>query len=727
MDYDMATHCSNYWLCDAIIQQGKGVTGTEYDHGSWQAAEVLQLAMPFDVDNYNHEHPYLLALLHHLAMCEFSRTSAPYWHLQIPSIAIPNAVMFQKFDKLSVLKLSGRIFSLSSPPFLYCHSLKFLWLDHCQDQEINTEGSGTIKEEDIQRCFQRLWVLDVRYTRCDRILSARMLDFMSQLRELNVTGALDWDIGQLQWRLPNIRKLRVAKSTVSRSSCSEKNLVSGMNKLELLDLSGNRAAMPVVYISEMSTISHCLETVIITDGCVGVQEFSFKGCAKLKHLLLSGLFEDLGILDLSRTAVKTLDLSAVTAPNLAQLFLDGCQKLCAILWPPEDKRRSYLQKIHMDTTESAAASESLSEAHGGPVPSELYWCIWVRDARLLRSLVPFESYFYSRSVHMEISSPAIGLLGPAGKNDDEAINSIKRGMPSFLDDARDCYIHVQDCGLQESSSEETSTVITIPEMICRSARILHVHDSLSITSIPGPAPMLSSTWRLLYWCRVERCPKLECVFTTPQLQESSDNFIFYYLKTLWASQLPKARYIWNWSTAVAFDLGDRSFEELSSLHLDLCPRIIHVLPLRMPMVERSLRNLVTLEIVWCGNLEVVFPLYTSSADESRQHQEEQSRITVEFQNLKHIHLHELPKLRGICGHWKISAPMLETVKVRGCWSLKRLPAVSSSKSKKVECDCEKEWWGNLEWGMTANHDPSLYKTIHSPYYKKATLRSSALI
>jgi hypothetical protein len=545
-----------------------------------------------------------------------------------------------------------------------------------------------------------------------------------------------------------------------------------MNKLELLDLSGNRAAMPVVaYISEMSTFSHCLEAVIITDGCVGVQKFSFKGCAKLKHLLLSGLFEDLGILDLSGTAVKTLDLSAVTAPNLAQLFLDGCEKLCAILWPPEDKRRSYLQKIHMDTTESAAASESLSEAHGGPVPSELYWCIWVRDARLLRSLVPLESYFYSRSVHMEISSPAIGLLGPAGKNDDEAINSIKRGskdnstctyddavynckdctllqasqgdgdaptltrlspcpsMSSFLDDARDCYMHVQDCGLQESSSEETSTVITIPEMICRSARILHVHDSLSITSIPGPAPMLSSTWRRLHWCRVERCPELECVFTTPQLQGSSDNYIFFCLKTLWASQLPKARYIWNWSTstAVAFDLGDRSFEELSSLHLDLCPRIIHVLPLRMPMVERSLRNLVTLEIVWCGNLEVVFPLYTSSADESRQHQEEQSRITVEFQRLKHIHLHELPKLRGICGRWKISAPVLETVKVRGCWSLKRLPAVSSTKSKKVECDCEKEWWGNLEWGMTANHDPSLYKTIHSPYYKKATLRSSALI
>jgi hypothetical protein len=55
-------------------------------------------------------------------------------------------------------------------------------------------------------------VLDLRYTCCDRILPTAMMDHMSQLRELIVTGTT-WDMSQLQGgRLPNIRKLRVIKS-----------------------------------------------------------------------------------------------------------------------------------------------------------------------------------------------------------------------------------------------------------------------------------------------------------------------------------------------------------------------------------------------------------------------------------------------------------------------------------------------------------------------------------
>ena len=75
-----------------------------------------------------------------------------------------------------------------------------------------------------------------------------------------------------------------------------------------------------------------------------------------------------------------------------------------------------------------------------------------------------------------------------------------------------CYTHVQDHQLSTKSlpqGEQTMTSIVIPDMICRNACILHVHDSFSITSIPGPAPALGSTWYYLEWCRVERCPKLE--------------------------------------------------------------------------------------------------------------------------------------------------------------------------------------------------------------------------
>ena len=129
--------------------------------------------------------------------------TAPYGFLAIPVGAIPSSDMFQDFNKLSVLKLSRRTFSFSSPPFIYCHNLKFLWLDHCQDQDhisidgfpqeeeedkIITDEAGT--EDDFQRCFKRLRVLDVRYTRCDQILSAQMLDFMTQLSACLVSKIL---------------------------------------------------------------------------------------------------------------------------------------------------------------------------------------------------------------------------------------------------------------------------------------------------------------------------------------------------------------------------------------------------------------------------------------------------------------------------------------------------------------------------------------------------------
>ncbi|CAN6227478.1 unnamed protein product [Urochloa humidicola] len=801
VDYDMATHCCNYWVCDAIIQH----TGTDDDHASRQAVDALQLAMPFDADYYNHEHPYPLAL-YHLVMCGDSRTSVPYWHLHIPSIAIPNADMFQNFDKLSVLKLSGRTFSLSSPPFLYCHSLKFLWLDHCQDKDdIKPEGSGT-KEEDIRRCFQRLWVLDMRYTCCDRILSARMLDFMTQLRELNVMGAQDWDIGQLQGRLPNIRKLRVTKSTISCSGdFSENDLFLGMTKMELLDFSGNRTAVQGVTtnLTEMSTISNnCLETVMIVDGCIGIQKLSFRGCAKIKTLLLSGLFKDLCILDLSGTTVKMLDLSAMTIHNLDEIFLDDCRKLCAILWPPHDKRKSYPKKLHIDTTASLLvpkdeklSSASLSTAHGGRVPSEFDWCISVRDARLLGSIAilnAFGSGLNEYAVHLEISSPAVSFGSAKGNEAAASSSSIKQQhvllnmdqpkhnpvyytdaevallkdhllleanqecgeastltwiwpcprIPSYDYDNLNCYMHVQDLQMSSTSKqlqlqdgeEGAGNSVSIPDSICDHAHILHVHDSLSINRIPSVEPTLGSRWYYLRWCRVERCPQMESVFTAPQIRWPER--IFYCLKTFWASELPRARYIWNWNTPTVFHIVSdqppvfhfevRSFDDLRWLHLDLCPRVIHVLPLTLSMLceyshEYSLRKLETLEMVWCGDLREVFPLY------AKGDYNESTVATVCFRNLRRIHLHELPMLQGICGTWRISAPKLETVKIRGCWSLKRLPAISRyARKRSVICDCEKEWWDQLEWDMNADHHPSLYKPIHSRYYKKTSLRGTVL-
>jgi len=113
-----------------------------------------------------------------------------------------------------------------------------------------------------------------------------MLDFMTQLRELNVIGAQDLDVGQLHGCLPNIRKLRVTKSAFRCSGHSEQDLFQGMNKMELLDFSGNRGDVVSQLNGIITNSSNQLETVVIVDGCVGIQKFSFRECAKMKNILL---------------------------------------------------------------------------------------------------------------------------------------------------------------------------------------------------------------------------------------------------------------------------------------------------------------------------------------------------------------------------------------------------------------------------------------------------------
>ncbi|OEL20544.1 hypothetical protein BAE44_0018437 [Dichanthelium oligosanthes] len=224
-------------------------------------------------------------------------------------------------------------------------------------------------------------------------------------------------------------------------------------------------------------------------------------------------------------------------------------------------------------------------------------------------------------------------------------------------------------------------------------------------------------WLGLEWCRIERCPRVDSVFTPLR---NFDSAFTHMMRTFWASQLLKARYIWEWTEPSGYG---REFPNLTFLHLDRCPRLVIVLPLSRqetkPLLS-PLSQLETLEITWCGDLREVFPLDT----EAKRYAEGQPQpVTLDFPSLKRIHLHELPRLHRICGV-RMTAPSLETVKIRGCWSLTRLPDASRGDKQAVECDCEKEWWDRLEWDDGSQ--ASRYKPIHPRYYKKTLLRGSVL-
>uniref|UniRef100_A0ACD5TAY3 Uncharacterized protein n=1 Tax=Avena sativa TaxID=4498 RepID=A0ACD5TAY3_AVESA len=734
--YDWPIHAGNYWVCNGNIPPEKS-------DRAWQVVDVLQRESWF-FKNYNRLNSDESKTMHssHLAT---SVERMQYWmsmetcgFVQSHSgIILEN--MLKHSHMLGVLKLSWCTFSFLLPPFLCCHSLRFLWLEHCQDL-----GTGTSSIDHYQKdagkesweCFKNLWVLDLRYTDCAQILSAQVMDLMMHLRELNVMGARNWDMSHLHGRLCNIRKLRVTKSTC----CFNNNVFSEMESIELLDFSGNTIRQGMASLS--GPASNTSLTTIIIDGCDGLEVISFRGCKELKDLFLKGSLGSLEVLDLSGTKVKILDLGGVQSTLPKRIILLGCEKLRAILWPKRLKRPDVLQ---IDTTSTSISVDGGEARRVHPhadrslqqQKEEKYkngWQISLMDARLLRSLSPVKGFLQSEAaLHIDIYSPAM-----LGGGNFQGTRSDKLGQvqpctsavmeSEYRDILKDdpvevmmmwecpqirrrwwgahttCIIKVITNGqatnhLEDATSGSTSALL-LPSFICKTTNSLHVYDNSSITSIPKPPKGYG--WKFLVWCRVERCPKLHTVFT---LLHGSDMYSFEYLQTFWASQLLSARYI-----------SDKPycFNKLDFLHVDHCPRLVHVLPLSTWWGYSY--SLETLEIVYCGDLKEVFPLDPELQEQDR---------AIEFPKLRRIHLHELPKLQHIRRH-RMSAPRLETIKIRGSWSLRHLPLVAHD-TKPPKVDCEKEWWDCLEWdGLEKYHHPSLYEPIHSLYYKAQLPRVSVL-
>ncbi|KAM3391595.1 hypothetical protein ACQJBY_012969 [Aegilops geniculata] len=775
IDYEWTLHAPNFWICDGIIQQSQDILE------AWQVAHALQQEMEVCINNLS-RHTSKKEDLHTSHMAR-STDHRPYWistetcgFVLNPGWLVRNN-MFQNPDQISVLKLSRCAFSFSSPPFLCCHCLQFLWLDRCQDLQTCKDSQ---EEKDTTRswaCFQTLWILDLRYMDWSWILSADMMDLMTQLIELNIMGAKDWDMSRLRGRLRNIRKLRITKSTCHYYDSS---LLSEMEQMEILEFSGNDITS-----SGTSSLTLCsaarrgsgLQTVIV-DGSVGLKKISLQGCDQLKNVLLRGLLVSLEELDLSGTNLQTIDLgaivlSAMRSLKLKRLLLLGCQKLRAILWPPE-LYGEQVDVLRIDTTSRSASDSGGGEnidhalyeggvAHTHPhghgslkeQKGRLFnkWRISLTDARLLRSLLPvmytfsIDNYPWSithGSVHVDICSLGGRIIHGTSSSSEQVqtkphIRTLvdskyrdafeKAGLANSYDDCgngptpsavmmmwdcpkidiptayRTCMIEMLVDGqcheLMEDAQISSNSGLSsphFPDPIYPYVTSLHVYDCSTITSIS--APERDKTWPRLRWCRVERCPKIHTVFHTPRGSERLHLFML--LRTFWASQLLMAHYISNWPASVRYRphydfFGPHYdfFNDLELLHLDYCPRLIHGLPIQVFPQRRYislseikqrryiLGHLGTIEILCCGDLREIFPLHFYHEIENQKEE------AIVFPVLKHIHLHELPKLQHICVP-NVAAPMLETVKIRGCWSLKRLPAVGDN-TKPPQVDCEKDW------------------------------------
>ncbi|KAF8762558.1 hypothetical protein HU200_009333 [Digitaria exilis] len=795
-EFGWVAHASNYLTCDGVIKAGDTRKNIDTLHQEihWECSASL-LGKVIGELMEDPEAPFLL-----IKDGSSFYKKRPYRWICVTSKNLPIQedtedilemasslfVAFEKSDNpqglpnelltncsnLGVLNLYYCALSFISPPFLQCRGLRFLGLDHCAHD--NTGEGDNCRD---WTCLQSLWVLDLRYTEWNDILSEEKMDIMVNLRELNIEGGMCWQLtSRLHGRLRYLQKLRIFKPThmAKTTSIDYRNLFVDKKDLEILDLSGNRdmknlpASLSAAKNLQVLILDGCdeLENIVVPNGLpsslrsfsfdgygpathwrssfnlpleftepkqppnaykrnVKTSKISLQGCTHLENLFVRGLW-NLVELDLSGCAIKILNLTTmvVNVPVLKRLFLLGCESLHAIIWGSDDLIEQLKLELLCIDTRPKRALGSTQPSLSKHKHFRLQLNAILADARLARSLyhlVAGKSYDdVCFNIHVTSSNEYGGVVqfNAGGKGMSEPDNqqlhvtvscygyvTTKTGNAPMLvfpqppTKLSNHHIEISEGSHNFLDSELTSfpQVFSLDSVISDYTESLHIHD-LS-TSIGMPSK--SGWYSLLNWCRVERCPNLDTVFPATWRDENQ-------LEIIWASDLRIARCIWSKGF-----YHYKSFENLQHLHLRSCPSLQFILPVWVA----SFPSLKTLHIIHCGNLTHVFVL-------DEEYPEEIVTRGIPFPKLTTIHLHDLPKLQQIC-EVKMLAPALETIKIRGCFSLRRLPALQGREPgmKRPTVEVEKDVWNALEWdGLPADHHPDLFEPpVHSRYYRRSRL------
>ncbi|KXG24440.1 uncharacterized protein LOC110436809 [Sorghum bicolor] len=735
IDYNWGTHASCYWVCDGIIGGGR------QDNRTWEVAHALQQHIRLEDYSSNAQLMSIVEDRLDLSSNQWISITESYFK-EIPPetttlffssdksspqvVSLPSD-KFHKADQLRVLKLCGCTFSFSSPPFHCCRNLRFLGLDRCKDELQQGEEEEKTDEPAVE-IFQRLWVLDVCHTDWPLAFPPETEEQVvtTNIREVHITNGRIWHSNFAWKRLPNIHKLRVVEPT------NPWETYQGLpSSLESFSLDAGRG-------HENKAIISCI---------------SLAGCTVLSDFILRGSLPNLEELDLSYTAVKILDLrEVVQVKNLQRLFLMGCDQLRSISWP---KTRMYkLRLMCIDTRAGGGEVDnrklwsrdcSLMVYQQDEVKEYCHASIAVADMRFLQSLkflwtsetIQCDKWYLclsstsnddGRVWHKDkmghsYSTGQLAVAAPSLPNSltyhDISIEQISAKIDSSSSSSTqfiplDLHMEIAE-GISDVTDKSSTWARDAIRHVMNNVQSLHVHDSSSITSVAPEHTFETSMMNGLKRCCVERCPKLDTVFATTYFWTC-----FSQLEIFWAAHLLMARFIWSRPRdPSSLDPNDLSFTQLRAIHLHFCPRLRYVLP--MASNNTLSKVLETLHIHCCGDLRQVFLMEKEFLETISSARHEKGKL--EFSNLKSLYLYELQNLQQIC-EAKLFAPKLETIYIRGCWGLRRLPATAD---RPVAVDCEKDWWDKLEWdGMESGHHPSLFEPSHSKYYKRRHLRTTVL-
>uniref|UniRef100_A0A0E0M5M0 Disease resistance protein At4g27190-like leucine-rich repeats domain-containing protein n=1 Tax=Oryza punctata TaxID=4537 RepID=A0A0E0M5M0_ORYPU len=663
--------------------------------------------------------------------------------------------LFNQSTNLHVLQLSYCAFSFASPPFTSCRNLRFLGLDHCKD-------SKTSKQNDLSKWqfLHSLWVLHLNCTYWYQLFSEETADHIINLRNLhrlrliNSMGQPNLSMGIDNFFI-NKTKLKILDLSGNTSMENLPNNLSEARGLEVLildgcgglenvvsdelpfslrsfSMDGYGPALKLASPVELPTIN-LRPSFVDTEVEIKTSMISLKGCTQLENLFLRWL-PNLLELDLSGTAIKILDFTTMVmgVSSLKRLFLLGCTQFRAIKW--ESNTETKLELLCIDTRPGMECPRPSVDNN----KSLLHVHAFIVDARLARSLLHpiinnWQAHFnihvtssmvYNRVVHPQggsckdktgQSSDQVNLqehviqtnlwqkLVPIGQYHDVLKMVGENTMQSFTQPPTEQlsrHVEIAEGSRNlESELDENSPHRTLAHLVKSKVQSLHMHDASSNASLPG-----GERWYYLKRCRIERCPNLKTVFP-------ADACDFLELETVLVLDLLMAHCIWR----KGFRRSNQCFKKLRHLHLCSCPNLKFVLPVWVS----SFPYLETIYVIDCSDLRNIFVLDGNYPNKI-------GIDGVKFQTLTTIHLHALPMLQHIC-EVKMVAPVLKTIKTRGCLNLRRLPVVTANEPKPT-VEIEKDVWDALEWdGLKVGHHPSLFKApLHSHYYRKKLPRVSVL-
>ncbi|KAF5187666.1 Disease resistance protein summ2 [Thalictrum thalictroides] len=210
--------------------------------------------------------------------------------------------------------------------------------------------------------------------------------------------------------------------------------------------------------------------------------------------------------------------------------------------------------------------------------------------------------------------------------------------------------------------------------LCNCTRVLRVRGCKKIT-----LRLSVGHFKQLRNLVIRNCSKLqELFFDWITNNDEKEVRLFENLEKMWLRNLPKLVISWD-----VRNLQYEHFRKLHLVHFEECDAMVHITWLLL------IPNLQSLWIVNCGGLKEIL----SSSEEFGVAYNENS-----FSNLKTMTLLGLPNLQSICSMNALPFPSLETILVRRCPKLRRLPLDSNSaKNTLKKIKGEEEWWEGLEW------------------------------